>query len=248
DRAARVRAEHPGLVLTHDDKEDLPRWASAGDDAVVARLLDAGVPLDARGIDDGTALHYAGMWGRASTVELLLARGAEVDLMGGPREHPGTALAWTAWGSQALPGAAERLDGYLGAAAALLAAGARVTEGMIEGAADEVAVLLEEAGERAGVLRATGLSYLPGRPIRISVRRRGTRYDIDDMGAAVAISGRPPGWLQAAERAVGALGWNISREGVVFMQAVEGRDIDALVRGTGEASAAVLDAVLALED
>ncbi|MEA2250022.1 MAG: hypothetical protein QOG70_264 [Solirubrobacteraceae bacterium] len=248
DHAARVRAEHPELVLTHDDKEDLPRWASAGDDAVVARLLDAGVPLDARGIDDGTALHYAGMWGRASTVELLLARGAEVDLMGGPREHPGTALAWTAWGSRALPGAAERLDGYLGAAAALLGAGARVTEGMIEGAADEVAVLLEEAGERAGVLRATGLSYLPGRPIRISVRRRGTRYDIDDMGAAVAISGRPPGWLQAAERAVGALGWNISREGVVFMQAVEGRDIDALVRRTGEASAAVLDAVLALED
>ncbi|MEA2279117.1 MAG: hypothetical protein QOC78_4077 [Solirubrobacteraceae bacterium] len=248
DHAARVRAEHPELVLTHDDEEDLPRWASAGDDAVVARLLDAGVPLDARGIDDGTALHYAGMWGRASTVELLLARGAEVDLMGGPREHPGTALAWTAWGSRALPGAAERLDGYLGAAAALLGAGARVTEGMIEGAADEVAVLLEEAGERAGVLRATGLSYLPGRPIRISVRRRGTRYDIDDMGAAVAISGRPPGWLQAAERAVGALGWNISREGVVFMQAVEGRDIEDLVRRTGEASAAVLDAVLALED
>jgi ankyrin repeat protein len=248
DHAARVRAEHPELVLTHDDKEDLPRWASAGDDAVVARLLDAGVPLDARGIDDGTALHYAGMWGRASTVELLLARGAEVDLMGGPREHPGTALAWTAWGSRALPEAAERLDGYLGAAAALLGAGARVTEGMIEGAADEVAVLLEEAGERAGVLRATGLSYLPGRPIRISVRRRGTRYDIDDMGAAVAISGRPPGWLQAAERAVGALGWNISREGVVFMQAVEGRDIEDLVRRTGEASAAVLDAVLALED
>jgi hypothetical protein len=68
-----------------------------GDDEVVARLLDAGVPLDARGIDDGTALHYAGMWGRASTVELLLSRGAEVDVMGGPREHPGTPLGWTAW-------------------------------------------------------------------------------------------------------------------------------------------------------
>jgi ankyrin repeat protein len=125
EHATRVRAEHPELALTDDDKEDLPRWASAGEDAIVARLLDAGVPLDARGIDDGTALHYAGLWGRASTVELLLARGAEVDLMGGPREHPGTALAWA---SRALPGAAQRIDGYLGAAAALLAAGARVTE------------------------------------------------------------------------------------------------------------------------
>src|SRR5918992_2412769 len=115
-----VRAEHPGLPLRHADAEELPRWASAGDDEVVARLLDAGVRLDARGVDDGTALHYAGMWGRASTVELLLSRGAEVDVMGGPREHPGTPLGWTVWGSRGLPGAAERMEGYLGAAAALL--------------------------------------------------------------------------------------------------------------------------------
>jgi ankyrin repeat protein len=247
-RAARVRAEHPGLALRDADAEELPRWASAGDDAVVARLLDAGVPIHARGIDDGTPLHYAGMWGRASTVELLLERGAEVDVMGGPREHPGTPLGWTAWGSRALPRAAEGLEGYLAAAAALLDSGARVTEGMIAVAADEVAILLEEAAKRTGIVRETGRSYGPGRPIRVSVRRRGIRYDIDDMGEAVAIAGRPPGWLDAAERAVRALGWNVSREGVVFVGAVEGRDIDALVQGTVEASAAVLDAVLALEE
>lgn len=56
----------------------------------------------------------------------------------------------------------------------------------------------------------------------------GIRYDIDDMGAA--------------------LGWNINRQGVVFVQATAGRDIDALVRGTGEASTAVLEALLALEE
>ena len=247
-RAERVRAEHPGLPLRDADAEQLPRWASAGDDEVVARLLDAGVRLDARGVDDGTALHYAGMWGRASTIELLLARGAEVDLMGGPREYPGTALVWTAWGSRELPGAEERMDGYLGAAAALLEAGARVGEGMIHVAADELAVLLEEAASRSGIVRETGLSYAPGRPIRVSVRRRGVRYDINDMGGAVALAGRPPGWLEAAERAVEELGWNVNREGVVFMQAVEGRDIDALVRRTGEASAAVLEALLAFEE
>jgi ankyrin repeat protein len=247
-RAERVRAEHPGLPLRDADAEQLPRWASAGDDEVVARLLDAGVRLDARGVDDGTALHYAGMWGRASTVELLLSRGAEVDLMGGPREYPGTALAWTAWGSRELPGAEERMDGYLGAAAALLEAGARVGEGMIHVAADELAVLLEEAASRSGTVRETGLSYAPGRPIRVSVRRRGVRYDINDMGGAVALAGRPPGWLEAAERAVEELGWNVNREGVVFVQAVEGRDIDALVRRTGEASAAVLEALFALEE
>jgi hypothetical protein len=34
----------------------------------------------------------------------------------------------------------------------------------------------------------------------------------------------------------------------VFVQAAEGRDIDALVRRTGEASAAVLEALFALEE
>jgi ankyrin repeat protein len=248
ERAARVRAEHPDLVLRDDDAEELPRWASAGEDAVVARLLDAGVPIDARGVDDGTALHYAGMWGMPSTVELLLARGAEVNLLSGPPEHPGTALGWTAWGSRELPGAAERLDGYLGAATALLEAGARVGEGMAEMAADELGVLLEEAAEHSGLVRETGLSYARGRPVRVSVRRRGIRYDIDDLGRAVEFAGRPPGWLEAAERAVAQLGWNVNRSGVVFVQVVEGRDIDDLVRRTGEASKAVLEALLALEE
>src|SRR5918992_5326205 len=96
----------------------------------------------------------------------------------------------------------------------------------------------------ASTVRETGDAYFPGRPVRVSVRRRGNRYDIDDMGAAVAIAGRPPGWLETAERVVAELGWNVNRAGVVNVGAVEGRDIDALVRRTGEASTAVLDALL----
>jgi ankyrin repeat protein len=247
-RARDLRAAHPDLTLRHADAELLPMWASAGEDEVVARLLDAGVALDARGVDDGTALHYAGMWGRASTVALLIARGAGVEVMAGPPEHPGTALGWTAWGSRALPGAADRLEGYLGAVDALLAAGARVAEGMVEVAAGDVGVLLEEAAARHGFVRETGLAYMPGRPVRVSVRRRGIRCDIDDLGGAVAVAGRTPGWREAAERVVEARGWNVNRDGVVFVQAVEGRDIDALVRGTAEASVAVFDALLALEE
>ena len=41
--------------------------------------VDAGVPIDARGVDAGTALHYAGMWGHPGTLRLLLDRGAEGD-------------------------------------------------------------------------------------------------------------------------------------------------------------------------
>jgi ankyrin repeat protein len=146
DRAARIRAAHPDLELTDDDKEDLPRWASAGEAEIVERLLDAGIPIDARGVDGGTALHYAGLWGRATTLKLLLARGAEVDRLGGHGPTRGTALGWTAWGSRNIPGSPDRPDDYFDAVKALLDAGARVTEAMIAVASDEVAILLEETG------------------------------------------------------------------------------------------------------
>ncbi len=244
DRADRVKREHPYLALRDADLEQLPRWASAGDDEVVARLLDAGVPIGARGVDGGTALHFAALWGHESTVDVLRARGADPEAWSAPGPSLGTPLSWAAWGSRNLPGAEERIDGYLAAASALIAAGARVTEGMINNAADELSVQLHEAGERGGTLRVTALSYIPGRPVRISVRHREHRYDIDDMGTAVAIAGQPPGWQSTAKRTVQALNWNINRNGVVFMQAVEGRDIDALVQRTAEASLAVLEALL----
>lgn len=114
--------------------------------------------------------------------------------------------------------------------------------------------LVRHAGAAAGAadpaesVRETGRDYLPGRPVRVRVRRRGIRYAIDDLGAAVALAGRPPGWLAAAERTVAPLLWNVTRSGVVFVGAVEGRDIDALVRRTGAASVAVLEALLELEE
>jgi ankyrin repeat protein len=141
EHAERVRREHPGLRLSHDDAEDLPRWASAGDAEVVARLLDAGVPIDAPGIDGGTALHYAGMWGHQTTLRLLIERGADVEHKAGIE---GSALGWTAWGSRGIPGAERRLDDYLDAAQALLDGGANVTARMVETAADELVVRLRE--------------------------------------------------------------------------------------------------------
>jgi hypothetical protein len=83
------------------------------------------------------------MWGRGSTVGVLLERGADPNVTGGPHYAPGTPLHWTAWGSRNLPGADERLDGYLEAARRLVAAGARVTQGIVDTAADELSVVLE---------------------------------------------------------------------------------------------------------
>jgi ankyrin repeat protein len=231
-------AERPrGAALRRADAELLPMMASAGEDANVERLLEAGIPLHARGVDDGTGLHYAGMWGRPSTVELLLARGAEPNLMAGPPEHPSTALGWTAWGSRGLDPEGERVEDYVAAVHALLAAGASVSEGMAEIAADDVAVLLEEVEPRDERVYETG-------PVLVRVRCRGGRCEIDDRGWAIGTAGRPPGWREAAERTVAEFGWNVSRSGRVFVAVAADRDIADLVRRTADAALAVRDAIL----
>jgi len=235
--AQRPAGAPSGPGWRHADAELLPMFASAGRGDVVERLLEAGVPLHARGVDDGTALHYAGMWGRPDTVALLLARGAEPNLMGGPAEHPGAALGWTAWGSRNLDPEGERVEDYVAAARALIAAGASVSPGMAEIAADDVAVLLEEAEPRDERLYEVG-------PVLVRVRCRGGRCEIDDRGWAFEAAGRPPGRREAAERAAAELGWSVSRSGRVLVGVAADRDIDDLVRRTADAALAVRDELL----
>jgi hypothetical protein len=93
-----------------------------------------------------------------------------------------------------------------------------------------------------------GPAYVPGEPVRVRIRHRDHRYDIDDRGEAVRRAGRPPGWLAAARAAVKRDALNVNRAGVVFVQAVEGRDIDGLARRIAATSAAVYDALLELDD
>ena len=73
-------------------------WAAEyGQTSVVEYMIDAGMPLDSRLRHDGqTALHWAGLDGRADTVRLLVARGAPIhqkDLT-----YDGTPLDWTIYG------------------------------------------------------------------------------------------------------------------------------------------------------
>lgn len=74
----------------------------------------------------------------------------------------------------------------------------------------------------------TGQSCVVGEAIQIHVRKRGHRYDLSDAGAAIARAGKPAGWFDEFVRLVAADGFNVNRRGVVFVPAVEGRDIAVL--------------------
>lgn len=84
-----------------------------------------------------------------------------------------------------------------------------------------------------------GIRLADGSQLAVRVRRRGRRYDIDDLGAAVRAAGRPAGWRPVAERVVERDGMNVNRAGVVFVPAVEDRDIEALAARLADCAAAV---------
>jgi hypothetical protein len=112
--------------------------ASGGSDERVARLLDAGIPIDSPGLE-GAAIHYACMWGRPSTLRLLLDRGADPEQL----TDLGRPLGYVAWGSGALDADGERADGYAACAEILLALDVPVQQGYVDMASDEVAALIE---------------------------------------------------------------------------------------------------------
>jgi ankyrin repeat protein len=114
-------------------------------------LLELGLPLDARGLDGGTALHQAAWFGAPDNLELLLARGAPLELL--CEEHGSTPLGWVAHGSRYSGGAAERQAAYVRAAELLLAAGASLAHPLAP-EDDSAAWLLEDASDEvARVLR-----------------------------------------------------------------------------------------------
>lgn len=94
----------------------------------------------------------------------------------------------------------------------------------------------------------TGLSYRLDSPVRIRVRHRDRRYDLDDDGAAASLAGKRSGWLDVASQVVAGEGFNVNRRGVVFVPAVEGRDIESLAQRLAETSRAVYFALLEMDE
>jgi hypothetical protein len=101
---------------------------------------------------------------------------------------------------------------------------------------------------RGEVTLHAGQSYVEGEPVRIFIRKRGHRYDLDDRGRATELAGKPRGWLPIAERVVAEEGFNVNRAGVVFVPVVEGRDLSLLALRLADTSRAVFAELLELDE
>ena len=117
----------------------------------------------------------------------------------------------------------------------------------VEAVRTSLAAARESWGETGETVLDSGRSYLQGEPVTIVVRKRGHRYDLHDGGRATTLARKPAGWLAAADRVVAQEGFNVNRSGVVFVPAVEGRDLGLLAARLAETSHAVFAELVELE-
>jgi hypothetical protein len=141
--AREVAAAAPQLfaALTDAERRAFLRLAENGRAAALAAMIDCGFPVNAAGPARETALHWAAWHGRRETVEVLLARGADVAAV--EARFSATPLGWTIHGSDNYP---NPHGDYPGIVRLLLAAGARIEA---EGGSPEVAAVLRAAGAPA---------------------------------------------------------------------------------------------------
>ena len=106
----------------------------------------------------------------------------------------------------------------------------------------------DRSGDDDEVTLTTGLSYRPGHPVSIRVRKRGSRYDITDGAGAVNLAGRPDGWLATASDSAARTGMNVNRRGVVFVTGFDKRDLADLVTRLAECSRLIYVSLLESTD
>ena len=137
-------------LLPGADGSALVGAAERGDTELVARLLDAGLSIGARGSNEGaTALHFAAFAGSAAVVRQLLAAGAPIEARDATWDD--TPLGWAIVGSGFHPDTAPHPD-WIATIQALLDAGAD-TSGVELSPDDQK----PPSAEVAEFLRATGV-------------------------------------------------------------------------------------------
>jgi hypothetical protein len=111
------------------------------------------------------------------------------------------------------------------------------TQGRLQAVREQLAPPWEEGEERT--IDTGGAT--------IVVRKRGHWYHFDDGGEAVSRArevGAPGDWLRIAEDVVAREGFNVNRRGVVFVSAVEGRDLASIAVRLADCAESVHAALL----
>lgn len=103
-------------------------------------------------------------------------------------------------------------------------------------------------GERNETVIDSGRLYTEGEPVRVQVRKRAHRFAIGDGGQAVRLAGKPSGWLAVAQQVADDFDLNVNRSGVVFVPTVYLDWVDGLAARVADASLAVYEALLELDD
>jgi hypothetical protein len=94
---------------------------------------------------------------------------------------------------------------------------------------------------------ATALEYLPGDPVTLRITRR-RLIEVTDQGGAVERAGKPPGWRDVADWLADDFVVN-SRSGKVSLPVSQcGPGYDAIVERIAQASLALYEELLELED
>jgi hypothetical protein len=204
--------------------------------AAMERLLERGASVDGSAHLGLTALHLAVVRQRLDVARWLLERGADPGLRDGI--HDGTPLGWAE--HEAAGGDPARV-----AMRDFLAAGV---------SRSPLAAAFEAArgtwGERGAAELVTELTYGGVEPVLVHVTKRERRYEFSDGGAAARLAGRAAGWREAADAIEAEYVVNVSRQGVVFLPAVErsgARWLAALPDRIAEASVALYGALLELD-
>lgn len=102
--------------------------ASLGAEDVGLRLLEAGARIDSQGVWNATPLHWASHLGLERLVDRLIQSGADLNLP--DSRYNGTPLHWAIHGRFRFP-AEERRANYAEVVRHLVAAGAKVDDGML---------------------------------------------------------------------------------------------------------------------
>lgn len=123
-RAGAMIAENPELIPSMNEEEAriLPDLTGRNRTDVVRLLLDAGVDLTSRGLDEGTGLHMAAWFGQPANTQLLIDYNAPLEIRGDL--HNMSPLGWAVHGSVYSGSAKSHADDYVKITRILLQAGA----------------------------------------------------------------------------------------------------------------------------